>query len=252
LNRKTKKNSCCSGWQSFVQMRSVTKKVVAWADTGEWTATGQAKRQFLRALQQTGCDRANQKLRALTLEHGCDQKKFCMAPWHCMPGCDRTALNKKFARPAGCDRFKKIFRAPDAAARLWPAREENNKSAWLAARKKQRQILCNWKSCSWQACADRPARTDLRGQTGQRPVQPVFNAGSTGFDQDGPGKIWLKAAELKFSSEVQLASSSWTRKFRKPSQLSFKWKVFLKKNLSTKIHSNFNISTKFWKIITKL
>jgi hypothetical protein len=67
--------------------------------------------------------------------------------------------------------------------------------------------------------ADRPARTGLRGQTcadrsetgstGQRPVQPVFNAGSTGFGQDGPGKIWLKAAELKFSSEVQLASSSW-------------------------------------------
>ena len=53
-----------------------------------------------------------------------------------------------------------------------------------------------------QACADRPALT------GQRPVQPVFNAGSTGFGQDGPGKIWLKAAELKFSSEVQLASSS--------------------------------------------
>jgi hypothetical protein len=53
-----------------------------------------------------------------------------------------------------------------------------------------------------QACADRPALTD------QRPVQPVFNAGSTGFDQDGPGKIWLKAAGLKFSSEVQLASSS--------------------------------------------
>jgi hypothetical protein len=58
--------------------------------------------------------------------------------------------------------------------------------------------------------------TDLRGQactdrtalTGQRPVQPVHNAGSTGFDQDGPGKIWLKPAELKFSSEVQLTSYS--------------------------------------------
>jgi hypothetical protein len=44
-----------------------------------------------------------------------------------------------------------------------------------------------------QACADRPALS------GQRPVQPVFNADSTGFGQDGPGKIWLKAAELKFS-----------------------------------------------------
>ena len=50
--------------------------------------------------------------------------------------------------------------------------------------------------------------TDLRGQAGQRPVQPVHYAGSTGFNQDGPGKNWLKAAELKFSSEVQLASSS--------------------------------------------
>jgi hypothetical protein len=71
-----------------------------------------------------------------------------------------------------------------------------------------------------QACADRPALT------GQRPVQLVFNVGSTGFGQDGSGKIWLKAAELKFSSEVQLATSSWTRKFSWPSQLSFKGKVF--------------------------
>jgi hypothetical protein len=50
--------------------------------------------------------------------------------------------------------------------------------------------------------------TDLRGQAGQRPVQPVHYAGSTGFNQDGPGKNWLKTAELKFSFEVQLASSS--------------------------------------------
>jgi hypothetical protein len=41
--------------------------------------------------------------------------------------------------------------------------------------------------------------TDLRGQAGQRPVQPVHYAGSTGFNQDGPGKNWLKTAELKFS-----------------------------------------------------
>jgi hypothetical protein len=59
-----------------------------------------------------------------------------------------------------------------------------------------------------KGAADRPARTGLRGQTGQRPVQPVHYAGSTGFNQDGPGKNWLKTAELKFSSEVQLASSS--------------------------------------------
>ena len=41
--------------------------------------------------------------------------------------------------------------------------------------------------------------TDLRGQASQRPVQPVHYAGSTGFNQDGPGKNWLKTAELKFS-----------------------------------------------------
>jgi hypothetical protein len=28
---------------------------------------------------------------------------------------------------------------------------------------------------------------------------PIHYAGSTGFNQDGPGKNWLKAAELKFS-----------------------------------------------------
>jgi hypothetical protein len=64
-----------------------------------------------------------------------------------------------------------------------------------------KKILRDWKKLQLtdlrgQACADRPALT------GQRPVQPVFNAGSTGFGQDGPGKIWLKAAELKFSSKV--------------------------------------------------
>jgi hypothetical protein len=59
------------------------------------------------------------------------------------------------------------------------------------------------KSCATEkAAADRPARTGLRGQTGQIPVQPVHYAGSTGFNQDGPGKIWLKTAELKFSTEV--------------------------------------------------
>jgi hypothetical protein len=53
-------------------------------------------------------------------------------------------------------------------------------------------------------------RTDLRADrpalTGQRPVQPVNNTGSTGFGQGAPGKIWSKAAELKFNSEVQLVS----------------------------------------------
>jgi hypothetical protein len=84
-------------------------------------------------------------------------------------------------------------------------------SAWLAARQK--------KYCATEkGAADRPARTGLRGQTcvdrpvltGQRPVQPVFNTGSTGFGQDGPGKIWLKGAELNFSwpSPAELESSA--------------------------------------------
>jgi hypothetical protein len=55
-----------------------------------------------------------------------------------------------------------------------------------------------------KAAADRPARTGLSGQT----CADRSETGSTGFGQDGPGKIWLKAAELKISSEVQLASSS--------------------------------------------
>jgi hypothetical protein len=54
---------------------------------------------------------------------------------------------------------------------------------------KQRKKYC----ATEKAAAHRPARTGLRGQTGQRPVQLVFKAGSTGFDQNGPGKIWLKA-----------------------------------------------------------
>jgi hypothetical protein len=48
--------------------------------------------------------------------------------------------------------------------------------------------------------------TDLRGQASQRPVQPVHQGGSTAFNQDGPGKNWLKTAELKFSCKVQLVS----------------------------------------------
>jgi hypothetical protein len=97
-----------------------------------------------------------------------------------MPGCDRTAPNKKFARPAGCDRSKrkKIMHG------MLRGKTKKN-----TARLKKLQLT----DLRGQACADRTALT------GQRPVQPVYNAGSTGFDQDGPGKIWLKAAELKFS-----------------------------------------------------
>jgi hypothetical protein len=50
--------------------------------------------------------------------------------------------------------------------------------------------------------------TDLRGQAGQTPVQPVHQGSSTGFNPGAPGKIWSKAAELKFSCKVQLASSA--------------------------------------------
>jgi hypothetical protein len=81
---------------------------------------------------------------------------------------------KDVARPAGCDRLKKKF------TRLTLLHKKNKD-----------------KSCATEkAAADRPARTGWS------------ETGSTGFDQDDPSKIWLKAAELKFSSEVQLASSS--------------------------------------------
>jgi hypothetical protein len=96
------------------------------------------------------------------------------------------------------------------------------------------------------AAADRPAWTGLRGQTGQRQVQPVHYAGSTGFNQDGPGKNWLKTAELKFSSEVQLASSSWTRKFSSAGQASWAQK----KILALKFIRILTFSPSFWKIIT--
>jgi hypothetical protein len=55
--------------------------------------------------------------------------------------------------------------------------------------------------CETKRAGDRPATgqkgaarlnklqvTDLRGQAGQRPVQPVHQGGSTAFNQDGPGK----------------------------------------------------------------
>jgi hypothetical protein len=45
-------------------------------------------------------------------------------------------------------------------------------------------------------CTDRELQLTGQSQTG-----------STGFGQESPGYFWLKAAELKFSSEVQLASS---------------------------------------------
>jgi hypothetical protein len=133
---------------------------------------------------------------------------------------------KNVARPAGCDRIKKI---------CTPGRQQR----WKRPVNKE-------KDAPWlkKDAADRPARTGLRGQTGQIPVQPVHYAGSTGYNQDGPGKKWLKTAELKFSSEVQLASSSWTRKFSWSSQLS------QKKNLALKFIRILTFSPSFWKIIT--
>jgi hypothetical protein len=77
-----------------------------------------------------------------------------------------------------------------AQQRKWPVK----KNAVRPAESDQKKICA-----SDTAAADRPARTGLRGQTGQRPVQPVHHAGSTAFNHDGPGKNWLKTAELKFS-----------------------------------------------------
>jgi hypothetical protein len=176
------------------------KEKASRADTVEWTATGQAKRKFLRALQLTGCDRASQK--------NC-------APWH--------------LSVAVTGQKKILHGALTLLARLWPDSSKKNLRALQLSgcdrskRKKDSARLTlerGWK----RTAADRPARTGLRGQT----CADRSKTGSTGFGQDGPGKIWLKTAELKFSSEVQLASSSWTRKFSWPSQLSFKWKVFKK------------------------
>jgi hypothetical protein len=105
-------------------------------------ATGQQKKILLRGLTQlSGCDRSAQKLRALTL----------------LLGCDRTTHKKNLRALTlqhGCDRTtqKKILHG----------------------------LLRDWKSCSWQTCTDRPARTYLRWPVRDRfnrssiPVQPVL------------------------------------------------------------------------------
>jgi hypothetical protein len=86
---------------------------------------------------------------------------------------DRTEQNKKSA--GGRDRSRK------SAATQKKAGDRPATGQTGAARLKKLQV------------------TDLRGQAGQRPVQPVHQGGSTAFNQDGPGKDWLKTAELKFS-----------------------------------------------------
>jgi hypothetical protein len=186
---QAKRKNFCAPYRPDTSARKWPDKNFFFSCCASWQscadATGQKKTRALTLLARLWPD---------------SPKKIC-APCMQMSGCDRSK-KKDSARLT-------LLRDCDRSAK------KNNKSAWLAARQKKSARLK--KGCSWQTCADRPALTD------QRPVQPVFNASSTGFGQDGPGKIWLKAAELKFSSKVQLASSSWTRKFGWPSQLSYKW-----------------------------
>jgi hypothetical protein len=100
---------------------------------------------------------------------------------------------------------KKVLCALQKATRKKSARGSDRSRRSAARQKKKVQRDKN-------KAGDRPATgqkgvarlkklqvTDLRGQAGQRPVQPVHYVGSTGFNQDGPGKNWLKTAELKFS-----------------------------------------------------
>jgi hypothetical protein len=215
-----------------------------------------AKKNFLHELTAARMRPDSQK--KIAALRGCDrtaQKDFCV-PWHfCaeatgqqkkillrgltfLRGGDRTAKENFAARADTAERMrpvspKKISAHLTLTLLLGCDRTTPKKdSAWPDAAARLKKILRDWKKLQrrdlrGQACADRAALT------GQRPVQPVFHAGSTGFGQDGPGKIWLKAAELKFSSKVQLISSSWTRKFSWPSQLSYKW-IFFKKILALK------------------
>jgi hypothetical protein len=119
-------------------------------------------------------------------------------------GCDRI---KKSGALSGRKKKKKLYLRARGSDRT--EKKSARGSDWSrksAARQKKR---C---SATEKSAGDRPATgqkgaarlkkvqvTDLRGQAGQRPVQPVHYAGSTGFNQDGPGKNWLKTAELKFS-----------------------------------------------------
>jgi hypothetical protein len=127
---------------------------------------------------------------------------------------------KKVARPAKWMTGKKKFTG--ALVRQWrsdrtqknAARQRKIKNLHEEATGQEKVLRDKRKRCSAtrKRAGDRPATgqkgvarlkklqvTDLRGQAGQRPVQPVHYVGSTGFNQDGPGKNWLKTAELKFS-----------------------------------------------------
>jgi hypothetical protein len=142
-------------------------------------------------------------------------KKSCCAGWHRWVNSDRTGLCAPDAAarlwPVREKNNNSAWSDADTVARLRPNipqkkcapssssnatgqdkslrpltleracdRAKRKDYAWLAARKKQKKILRDWKSCSWQTCADRPARTDLlwpvrdRFNRSSMPVQPVL------------------------------------------------------------------------------
>jgi hypothetical protein len=166
------------------------KKVAAWADTGEWTATGQAKRQFLRALQlMTGCDRASQqkKLRALTLSVAVTGQKKDSA-WHPDIACSAVT---------GQPQKKNNLRA----LRVDATGQKEKDSARLK------------KNCSWQTCADRPAWTDLRWPVRDRfnrssmPVQPVL--ARMVLVKSGEKQLsWSSAPKFSWPPPAELESSA--------------------------------------------
>jgi hypothetical protein len=147
-------------------------------------ATGQRKKNLRAQQMLTGWNKKVARTDAAERQQA-DKKKSNLRAQQ--SGSDRSKRKKMLrALQSGLDRTKE----KDSA---WHAALKNKKNT---ARLKKLQLT----DLRGQVCADRTALT------GQRPVQPVHNAGSTGFDQDDPGKIWLKAAELRFSSEVQLAT----------------------------------------------
>jgi hypothetical protein len=115
---------------------------------------------------------------------------------HC---CDQTAPNKKNLRAQQDATGQTLYqslrtltleRACDRAApKIKALRAQQDATGPKKIKYSARLTLLLGKTKTNTARLKRLQLTDLRGQTGQRPVQPVFNAGSTGFDQDGPGKI---------------------------------------------------------------
>jgi hypothetical protein len=170
------------------------------------------------------------------------QKKDSGAHRPCWAAASKKKKQKKYTARAAGGGSDRTGALTDAAERQQvkrkkyarPAEEKTGQKKVLCAlHKATKKNLRVRHCCSWQTCVNRPVRSD-RAETG-----------STGFNQDGPGKNWLKTAELKFSSEVQLASSSWTRKFSWSSQLSPPKKI-----LALKCIRILTFSPSFWKIIT--